>query len=72
MTKHHKRKLVTNEEELFESAQSRYFKDSQEILDEENDITGHILTERKPEITDDRPAHVGFAILAWSKLLFLR
>ena len=72
MTKHNNRKLVTDEDELFELCQSRFFKSNQEIFNEENDITGHIVTERKAEIADDKPAHVGFAILAWSKLLFLR
>ena len=30
------------------------------------------LTMRKKRIWDDKPVHVGVAILQWSKLLFLR
>ena len=72
MTKHFNRSLVTDEDILVEKIQSRYFKSSKAIVDEENEVTCHLLSERKEKIKDDKPAHIGFCILAWSKLLFLR
>lgn len=72
VTKHLKNSLITDEDILVEKAHSRYFKESCQILDEENLVAGHLLKERKSEIKDDKPAHIGFCILAWSKLLFLR
>ena len=72
VTKHLKNSLITDEEILVEKARSRYFKESNQILDEANQVAGHLLKERKSEIYDDKPAHIGFCILAWSKLLFLR
>lgn len=72
MTKHYNRSLVTDEEEFFEKVSSRYFKSSKDIHDEENEVAVHLLCERKAQIDDGKPSHVGFCILAWSKLLFLR
>lgn len=72
MTKHFNRSLVTDEDILVEKIQNRYFKSSKAILDEENEVACHLLCERKEKIKDDKPAHIGFCILAWSKLLFLR
>ena len=72
VTKHLNRSLVTDEDILVEKVQSRYFKDSKQIMNEENVVAGHLLSERKTKIDDDKPCHIGFSILAWSKLLFLR
>ena len=72
VTKHLNRSLVTDEDVLVEKVQSRYFKDSKQIMNEENIVAGHLLSERKTKIDDDKPCHIGFSILAWSKLLFLR
>ena len=72
MTKHFKRSIITDEDKLVEAIQSRFYKDSKHIIDEENEVVCHMVSERKAEISDNRPAHVGFCILAWSKLLFLR
>ena len=72
MTKHFNRSLVIDEDTLVEKIQGRYFKSSKTILDEENEVTCHLLCERKKTIKDNKPAHIGFCILAWSKLLFLR
>ena len=72
VTRHLNRSLVTDEEILAEKVQGRYFKEVKQVLNEENVVAGHILSERKSKIDDDKPVHIGFSILAWSKLLFLR
>ena len=72
VTRHLNRSLVTEEETLAEKVQGRYFKEVQQVMNEENIVAGHILSERKAKIEDDKPVHIGFSILAWSKLLFLR
>ena len=72
VTKHLNRSIVTDEDILAEKCQSRYFKQSQQIMNEENIVAGHLLSERKTKIDDDKPCQIGFSILAWSKLLFLR
>ena len=64
--------LITDEDHLVQKVQSRYYKESHEIMDEEKNVAGYLLKERKMEINDDKPVHIGFSILAWSKLLFLR
>lgn len=72
VTRHLNRSLLTDEEIVAEKVQGRYFKEIKEVLNEENIVAGHILSERKSKIDDDKPVHIGFSILAWSKLLFLR
>ena len=72
MTKHLNHSLITDEDELIEKVQNRYFKETNQILDEDNQVACHLLKERKSKIEDNKPVHIGFCILAWSKLLFLR
>ena len=72
VTKHLINRLITDDEVLTEKCNSRYFKESNPIYDEENDIVCNLLRERKQKIKDNRPVHVGCSILAWSKLLFYR
>ena len=72
MTKHFNRSLVIDEDVLLEKIQSRYFKSNKDIVDEENETVCNLVSERKQKIKDDKPAHIGFCILAWSKLSFLR
>ena len=72
MTKHFNRSLVIDEDVLVEKVQSRYFKNNKNIVDEEDETVCHLVSERKSKINDDKPAHIGFCILAWSKLSFLR
>ena len=54
---------------LVQKVQSRYYKESHEIMDEEKNVAGYLLKERKMEINDDKPVHIGFSILAWSKFV---
>ena len=72
VTKHLNHHLITDDDILVEKRRSRYFKEAHSIYDEENDIVGALVKERKVSIDDGKPVHVGCAILAWSKLLFLR
>ena len=52
MTKHLNRSIVTDEDILAEKCQSRYFKQSQQIMNEENIVAGHLLSERKTKIDE--------------------
>ena len=72
VTKHLRHQLIIDDEELIEKCKSRYFMESKEINDENNEVVCSLVKQRKQTINDNKPCHIGNSILAWSKLLFYR
>ena len=57
---------------MVKDEKSPFFKKSSEVLTEDGEIACYVTNLTKAVVKDDKPVHIGVAILQWSKLLFLR
>ena len=64
--------VLTGNDEIEKHFLSRYTKSFHQVHGEDGDIACYTLTQRKKNVKDQKPVHVGCTILQWSKLLFLR
>ena len=65
-------KLVTDEEKLEKYWKSPFYRDNQEVYDENDELACYLVKMDKKKIKDNKPVHIGVAILQWSKVLFIR
>ena len=70
-TRHTTTKVVFDDEKLNKLMVKPFFKDEQELVDEEGEVKGWEVESRKKTVFDDKPVHVSAAILQHSKVLFL-
>lgn len=63
---------MTNDDKLEKLFKSPFFKDSTEVYDERDDLACYMVKMDKKKITDNKPVHIGVAILQWSKVLFIK
>merc|ERR1711911_99133 len=69
--RHTTTKVVFDNEKLNKLMVKPFFKDEQELVDEEGEVKGWEVESRKKAVFDDKPVHVSAAILQHSKVLFL-
>ena len=72
VAKHRNINLYTELDELVKDERSPFFKKMTEIYNESDDIACYMTNLTKAVVKDNKPVHIGVAILQWSKLLFLR
>ena len=72
MAKHRENNLYTKLEELKLDERSPFFRKTTEVLDEDDELACYLTNLTKGVVSDNKPVHIGVAILQWSKLLFLR
>ena len=72
MAKHRDTNLYTSLDELAEDERSPFFRKTSEVMDENGEIACYMTNLTKADVSDNKPCHIGVAILQWSKLLFLR
>ena len=72
VAKHRETNLYTELDELVKDEKSPFFKKMTEVYNESDDIACYLTNLIKAKVKDDKPVHIGVAILQWSKLLFLR
>ena len=63
--------MVLDGHKLTQMTRKPFFKNEEELVDEDGEITGWEVESRKRTIQDDKPIHVAAAILQHSKILFL-
>ena len=72
VAKHRNNNLYTDFDDLLKDEKSPFFKKSSEVLTEDGEVACYVTNLTKAVVNDDKPVHIGVAILQWSKLLFLR
>ena len=72
VSKHRNNNLYTDFDDLLKDEKSPFFKKSSEVLTEDGEVACYVTNLTKAVVNDDKPVHIGVAILQWSKLLFLR
>jgi len=72
VAKHRNNNLYTDFDDLLKDERSPFFKKSSEVLTEDGEVACYVTNLTKAVVKDDKPVHIGVAILQWSKLLFLR
>ena len=72
MAKHRQNRLYDALDDVVKDEKSPFFNKMSEVYDESDDIACYLTNLTKAVVKDDKPVHIGVAILQWSKLLFLR
>ena len=70
--KHTNTKIVTDEKKLDKLCRNPFYRIDKEVYDGDDDFACYIVKMDKKKIKDDKPVHIGVAILQWSKVLFIR
>ena len=72
VAKHRQNRLYDALDDVVKDEKSPFFKKMTEVYNENDDIACYLTNLTKAVVKDDKPVHIGVAILQWSKLLFLR
>ena len=72
MSRHRDTRLYTDQADLIQDEKSPFFRTSNEILDEADDLAGFLVNMTKAKVTDNKPCHIGVSILQWSKYIFIK
>ena len=72
VAKHRQNRLYDALDDVVKDEKSPFFKKMTEVYNENDDIACYLTNLIKAKVKDDKPVHIGVAILQWSKLLFLR
>ena len=72
VAKHRQNRLYDALDDVVKDEKSPFFNKMSEVYDESDDIACYLTNLTKAVVKDDKPVHIGVAILQWSKLLFLR
>lgn len=72
MVNHKTTNVYTDPKDLYEDKRSPFWSSYDEVHDENDELVCYVSSSKKSKVVDNKPVHIGVAILQWSKLLFLR
>ena len=64
--------MYTDLKDLYVDRRSPFWCNYDEVCDENDEVICYVSSSKKSKVVDNKPVHIGVAILQWSKLLFLR
>ena len=71
VSRHRDTRVYTDLNDVIKDEKSPFFRQTKEIIDENGDLQGYLVTKTKQKVTDNLPVHIGVAILQWSKYIFI-
>ena len=71
VSRHRDTRIYTDLNDVIKDEKSPFFRQTKEVIDENGDLQGYLVTKTKQKVTDNLPVHIGVAILQWSKYIFI-